>query len=54
MFLLFFSPVCRDFAVLEDHCLAYTLQEQESKCDIFVIKLAHMWVFCNLAELSLL
>ncbi|CAG08057.1 unnamed protein product [Tetraodon nigroviridis] len=23
------KEVCRDFAVLEDHCLAYTLQEQE-------------------------
>lgn len=29
-FFLFF-PVCRDFAVLEDHCLAHNLQEQESK-----------------------
>lgn len=26
-----FFSVCRDFAVLEDHCLAYNLQEQESK-----------------------
>lgn len=25
------SAVCRDFAVLEDHCLAHNLQEQESK-----------------------
>ncbi|KAG9343488.1 hypothetical protein JZ751_013654 [Albula glossodonta] len=24
------KDVCRDFAVLEDHCLAYSLQEQES------------------------
>lgn len=28
---LFLCPVCRDFAVLEDHTLAYNLQEQESK-----------------------
>uniref|UniRef100_H9GMF6 Coiled-coil domain containing 50 n=1 Tax=Anolis carolinensis TaxID=28377 RepID=H9GMF6_ANOCA len=26
---LFFLPVCRDFAVLEDHTLAHSLQEQE-------------------------
>lgn len=28
---VYFSIVCRDFAVLEDHCLAHNLQEQESK-----------------------
>lgn len=31
-FFSFFFAVCRDFAVLEDHCLAHNLQEQESKC----------------------
>lgn len=31
IFFLFFLAVCRDFAVLEDHCLAHNLQEQESK-----------------------
>lgn len=35
LYFYFFFPVCRDFAVLEDHCLAYTLQEQESKCFMF-------------------
>lgn len=29
--LLFSSTVCRDFAVLEDHSLAHSLQEQESE-----------------------
>lgn len=28
---VYFSIVCRDFAVLEDHCLAHNLQEQESE-----------------------
>lgn len=28
---MYFSIVCREFAVLEDHCLAHNLQEQESK-----------------------
>lgn len=41
-----FFSVCRDFAVLEDHCLAYTLQEQESKCDPFFFQPAHMF-FCS-------
>lgn len=31
VFFFLFFPVCRDFAVLEDHCLAHNLQEQESK-----------------------